>query len=383
MPSEPSSPSRSSAGFAAAQATGADWRACVQACLAALDPPPDATLGFAYFTDELAADAAHILQALREGSGVAHWVGTVALGVCGGDTVHFDRPALSIMLASLDPRSFKVFAPLATQGAALDADSAAWLAGTAAHVAVVHADQHSAPLDTLIARLVTHMDGGFLVGGIGSARQRCPQLADGVVDGGLSGVLLAEQVAIVTRLTQGCSPIGPRRSVTRGGSNIILELDGRPALDVFKEDIGEVLARDLRRVAGYIFAGFTVRGSDTGAYLVRNLLGIDPDSGALAVGEMVSEGDQLLFCRRDPPSAVQDMQRMLGELQAALGGRRPRGGLYVSCLARGPDQFDPPDLEIDLIRRQLGEFPLTGFFANGEIAHDRLYGYTGVLTLFL
>ena len=74
---------------------------------------------------------------------------------------------------------------------------------------------------------------------------------------------------------------------------------------------------------------------------------------------------------------------MLDDLAGALGGKKPKGGLYVSCLARGPNQFDPPDLELTLINKHLGDFPLAGFFANGEISHDRLYAYTGVLTLFI
>ena len=141
--------------------------------------------------------------------------------------------------------------------------------------------------------------------------------------------------------------------------------------------------RDLRRVAGYIFAGFQVQGSDTGEYLVRNLTGIDPESGAMAVGELVTPGDKLMFCRRDPQTAVQDMQRMLNDLGKMSDGRTVKAGVYVSCLARGPNQFDPPDLELTLIREQFGDIPVAGFFANGEISNDRLYGYTGVLTLFL
>ena len=178
---------------------------------------------------------------------------------------------------------------------------------------------------------------------------------------------------------------------------IMISLEGREVkkliqspqffTQIFEVGVGgerhQVLARDLRRVAGYIFAGFQVQGSDTGEYLVRNLTGIDPESGAMAVGELVTPGDKLMFCRRDPQTAVQDMQRMLNDLGKMSDGRTVRAGVYVSCLARGPNQFDPPDLELTLIREQFGDIPVAGFFANGEISNDRLYGYTGVLTLFL
>ena len=152
---------------------------------------------------------------------------------------------------------------------------------------------------------------------------------------------------------------------------------------MLKEDIGEVLARDLRKISGYIFAALPVPGSDTADYLVRNLTGIDQEAGAVAIGEMVDKGDPIMFCRRDPDTAVEDLKRMLNDLKRRAGGNPIKGGLYFSCVARGPTQFGPESADLGMIRDELGEFPLTGLFANGEISNDRLYGYTGVLALFL
>jgi small ligand-binding sensory domain FIST len=225
---------------------------------------------------------------------------------------------------------------------------------------------------------------GFLVGGLTASNNGFPQLADGVEDGGLSGVMLSlEAVPVQSGLTQGCSPIGPVHRVTESQQNVLIRIDDRPALDVFKEDIGEVLARDLRRVAGYIFAALPVSGSDTGDYMVRNLVGIDPEARALAIGELIAPGDQIMFCRRDHDSAVEDMRRMLGGLKRRVGKGPVRGGLYFTCCGRGPNQFGPDGAELQIVKEELGEFPLVGFFANGEISNNRLYGYTGVLTLFL
>jgi small ligand-binding sensory domain FIST len=144
-----------------------------------------------------------------------------------------------------------------------------------------------------------------------------------------------------------------------------------------------VLARDLRRAAGYIFAALPVKGSDTADYLVRNLTGIDPAHDAVAIGDYVSTGDTVMFCRRDHDSAIEDLRRMARDLKTRIGDAPIRGGLYFSCVARGPNQFGAGSKELGLIAEELGDFPLAGFFANGEISHDRLYGYTGVLTLFL
>ena len=116
---------------------------------------------------------------------------------------------------------------------------------------------------------------------------------------------------------------------------------------------------------------------------MRNLTGIDPDQGLIAIGEYVNAGDSIMFCRRDHDSAVEDMRRMLGDLRKRAGNAPIRGGLYFSCCARGPNQFGDNSEELGLIADELGDFPLVGFFANGEISNNRLYGYTGVLTLFL
>ena len=208
------------------------------------------------------------------------------------------------------------------------------------------------------------------------------QVADGVVESGFSGVSFSDSVTIATRLTQGCSPIGAKHVVTQCQQNVIVSLDGRPALEVFKEDIGEALARDLNRIGGQIFAGLPIAGSDTGDYLVRNLVGIDPANKLVAIGELVQQGTSIMFCRRDTKSANEDMKRMLESIHQGLFSR-PRGGLYYSCLGRGASLFGPNSEELKMIREALGDIPLVGFFCNGEISHNRLYGYTGVLTLFV
>ena len=200
--------------------------------------------------------------------------------------------------------------------------------------------------------------------------------------GGVSGALLADSVPVVSGLTQSCLLIGEPRTVTAAEENVIIELDGRPALEAFKDDIGELLARDLRQVGGSIFAALPVRGSDTGDYLVRNLVGLDEPNTLVAIGEHVEEGQVIQFCRRDPAAAAEDLTAMVTRLKERAGGTA-RGGVYFSCLARGPNMFGPDSRELEIIQDALGPVPLVGFFCNGEISHDRLYSYTGVLTLFV
>ena len=225
-----------------------------------------------------------------------------------------------------------------------------------------------------------------IFGGLVSHRCERPLVAGapgeaGLGANGVAGVMLAPEIAVATSLTQGCMPIGPVHRIEEARDNIVMAIDGRPALGVFLEDIGPELAQDLRRLGGVIFVGLPVPGSDTGDYLVRNLMAIDPGRGWVVVGAEVAPGDPILFCRRDPESARRDMERMVRQLAGRIGGP-PKAGVYVSCVARGANLFGEPGVETRLIRDTLGDFPLIGFFANGEISRDRLYGHTGVLTLF-
>ena len=126
-----------------------------------------------------------------------------------------------------------------------------------------------------------------------------------------------------------------------------------------------------------------IQGSDSGDYLVRNLVGIDPEQGLVAVSDRLDDKRRMMYCRRDGNSAREDLQHMLERLRKRRDGRTIRGGVYVSCLGRGRNQFGNDSEELKLIQQVLGDFPLVGFFANGEIYNGRLYGYTGVLTLFL
>lgn len=356
-----------------------DWREAANACLAQLGQGA-ASLGFLYVTDLLADHLGDILALFRKKTGVPHWVGTVGIGVCATGREYLDKAAMAAMVGDFEPDSFHVFSGVASTA---DVDNVALKCGGAApNFAIVHADPYNRHIAELVTRLAGRVESGFLVGGLTSSRRQNLQVADGVVEGGLSGVSFADSITVATRLTQGCSPIGPKHVVTACQQNVVISLDDRPALEVFKEDIGEALARDLNRVGGVIFAGLPIAGSDTGDYLVRNLVGIDPANRLIAIGELVQPGAGILFCRRDSKTANEDMARMLENIRQGMYSR-PRGGIYYSCLGRGASLFGPDSDELRMIRDALGDFPLVGFFCNGEISHNRLYGYTGVLTVFV
>ena len=363
--------------FRAAHAAAPDWRQAANTCLAQIgDIPAEANLGFLYVTDLLAGDLPNILNFLKEQTDIQHWTGSVGVGVCATSQEYNDQPALSVMIADFPADSFRVFPAIKSDIEEFEKHRA-WCDQADAHFGVVHGDPRNPKTPAFVAELAEAINDGYLVGGLSSSRGPNFQIAGGLTEGGLSGVVFSSKVPVATAHTQGCTPLGRQHEITECQDNIAIRIDDRPALDVFNEEAGEILARDPE----HLFVGFPIKGSDTGDYVVRNLMGVDTENKLLAVGGYLNPGDTIMFCKRDIRSAYEDLLRMLRDIKSRLGGR-PKGGVYYSCLGRGVHMFGQDSAELRAIRQELGDIPLVGFFANGEISHNRLYGFTGVLTLF-
>lgn len=370
----------------ASGAGGAHWADITRHCLSQLGKVGRDELGFVYVTDHLAPDLPAIVDQLRLSTGLENWIGTIGIGVLGHDGAgkiaeYFDEPAMSLMVLPVPADSFRLLDPNPGGGSSRLRALSDWMAAKKPGVALVHGNPTNGHLPALVRQL-SGTAGLFLLGGFTSSRQGYLQVAGETGEAALSGALLTGAVALVTGLSQGCTPIGQQHIITEAEDDLIKSIDDRPALEVLKEEIGPLLARDLNRIAGFIFAALPVAGSDTGDYLVRNITGIDQSRQWLAIGAEVAVGQPILFAKRDRASAEADFERMLLRLKSRID-QPIKGGLYISCVARGPNLFGPDAVETRMIAQHLGDFPLTGFFANGEISHDRFYAYTGVLTLFL
>ena len=370
--------------FRSAHAQSTDWNSATGECIASLGalPPIDAgmaRLGMIYVTEALAPRMGVIIEALRDGTGVAEWVGSAGLGIAGDEDDFFDEAAIAILVADFPNGSFQILSSaeaVSRAGAARKKDD---FAGPP--LLVLHADAGRPDVVDLIDKASNETQ-GYLIGGLTMSETSRHQVAGVVTDSGLTGVMFEPQVGVVTSLSQGCGPIGEFHTITRAMNNYMFELDGEPALDVLKRDVGDVLARDLRRAAGFIHAALPVAGSDTGDYVVRNLIGIDDSEGIVAIAENVEVGDRVMFVSRDPNAAVRDFRSMLDKLASRAAGKA-KAALFISCIARGPNMFGARGTELKMIRDAVGKIPLVGIYANGEISNSRLYGYTGVLTLFL
>lgn len=364
--------------FATAHAQADHWGLAAKSCLEGISAAlPAANIGILYASEGFAGDLSSILTFLRETTRIEVWVGAVAPGVIEGEAELYEGGALAVMVGGLPKGSFRCFSGLDV--AACKASLAEWPIARGSALALVHGDPRNPGLPALVHGMATEI--GFLAGGLISASVAPSQVADSVVSGGLSGLVLGEAVPVVVGLTQGCVPLGPIHTVTEAFEGVLMGLDGRPALDVLKDEVGELIARDLKRAAGYIHVALPVAGSDTGDYLVRALLGLDPRQGWLAVGDRIEVGQRLMFVRRDPNSARADMRRMLADVKRRLAGRAPRAAFYATCIGRGRHMFGADGIETAMIPAALGPLPLIGFFANGEISGERLYGFTGILTV--
>ncbi len=376
------------------------------------------TLALLYITDHYAGQADDILEHLEaELPLITDWSGTVGIGICSNNVEYFDEPALAVMLLELPTDQYRVFSGVAPLGL-----------GFEMHSALVHADGATPDVGELIYELAHRTDAGFLFGGLSSSRSDNLQFAvagdgnisgqgaaSGVFSGGLSGVAFGPSVGLVSRVTQGCKPVSKARTVTAAERNLILELDGVAALDVLLADLHisldkpqEALQAVRATLVGLAAAdGEPVRqtGNFGNDVVVRHIIGLDPARRGVAIADLVDSGARMAFCQRNTQAARSDLMRVCAEIReelepadmplqtaAALAAseleaaphpaRRIAGAVYVSCTGRGGPHFGWPSAELQLVRKALGDVPLVGFFAGGEIAYDHLYGYTGVLTVF-
>lgn len=346
------------------------------------------TLGWCYLTDYYAPAAEAILDELRlDFPGVA-WVGTVGVGVAASGIEYFDEPAMVLMVAPLPHACFRLFSGRQP----LPAASPEFVP----HTALVHADGGTPDLQDLLRDLGARTATGYLFGGLSSARNRPAHMADGVLSGGLSGVAFTSDVDLISRVTQGCQPIGPVRHVTRAERDLVISLDRRPALDCVMGDLGlndDVSNEDLFEALSGTLVGLSHGAEDSPTHsgqfgadtVVRHVIGIDLEHRVLKIADHVEPGMRLTFCTRNATAAGHDLVRIASEIRGDLESGAPRtiaGALYVSCSGRGGPHFGARNAELQMVQNAIGPVPLAGFFAGGEIARDHLYGYTGVLTVF-
>jgi small ligand-binding sensory domain FIST len=204
---------------------------------------------------------------------------------------------------------------------------------------------------------------------------------------GMVGVAMRGAVEVDTVIAQGCHPIGAPMFVTRHQQQVIFDLDGRPAVEVLQHLFETLDARDRARARNSLLLGVVMEPQrevyDRGDFLIRNVVGLDPQSGALATAHALHKNAVVQFHLRDAETSATELRELLA---ARRSGAAPAAALLFSCLGRGRGLYDVADHDSGLVREHLGErLPIAGFFCNGEIGpiagRTHLHGYTSALLL--
>lgn len=206
---------------------------------------------------------------------------------------------------------------------------------------------------------------------------------------GLVGLALTGDIEFDVIVSQGCRPVGKPYVITKAEGNVLYELAGRPALEIVRELIEDLGPKDRKLAEFSLSVGLVMNEHQSafkrGDFLIRNLVGFDPDASALMIGSLLKVGQTLQFQVRDAETSAEDLDRCLEGLGRQA---RPlaRGGMLVSCCGRGRNFYGKSDHDAKAIQTLQGPFPLTGFFANGEIGpvgmKNFVHGYTSSLVIF-
>jgi small ligand-binding sensory domain FIST len=254
-------------------------------------------------------------------------------------------------------------------------------------------DPYSFPTDLVLGELARRGPGVPVLGGIASARtldgNAALFLGDRLCDDGAVGLAFTG-VEVMPCVSQGAAPVGPELTVTAADGHVIRELAGRPALDTLREAIEGLDPDQQALVASGLLLGIVIGGGkpeyEQGDFLVRGVIGADPDAGTLTVGARVHEGTVVRLHARDAVSADRDLRAALGLRREALGGGMPAGALVFTCNGRGEAMFGTRDHDAITLEEELAGAPAAGFFAAGEIGpvggDPFLHGFTATVAVF-
>lgn len=336
-----------------------------------------------------ASSAGSVLDAVRRTARPERLVGCVAETVVGGDREVEGGPAVAVWLASLpEPaETFHIEFVRTSEGGVF---AGYRFEGPGSGPYLLIGDPFSFPTDHLLRHLNDRVPGTVVMGGMASGGMGPGEtrlfLDDRVLEDGAMGVRLPG-VRIRALVSQGCGPIGNVYTVTRAEGNVIHELGGRPPLQRLQELV-ETLPPEGRDLVGLgLHVGRAIdeykADPERGDFLIRGVTGVDPQSGALAVGDRVEVGETIQFHVRDAASADEDLRALL-EREAA---EPAEGALLFTCNGRGSRLFSVPDHDASLVSEELGGLPLAGFNCAGEIGpvggKNFLHGFTASIALFV
>ncbi len=331
--------------------------------------------------------------------GARHLIGCTGGGIIGADLEVERSSAISLWAASMPGVTVEPFRITQEQ-----VDEANGPAYWHSELDVEPGDEPSFillpdPFSLDAARTVEELSEAFpgrtIIGGLASgARQAGGNriwIGEKVYDSGAVGVVLTGPVRVRTIVSQGCRPIGEPLIITKAQRNVIVELASQPPVVALQETLKTLSDQDRQLAQQALFVGRVINEYQAefhrGDFLIRNIVGLDPNNGAIAIGDReVRSGQTIQFQLRDGNTANEDLNELIERQKDVLAEHPPQGALLFSCLGRGENLFGRPNHDVSVIHEKLGALPLAGFFCNGEIGPVGekvfVHGFTSVLGLF-
>ena len=320
-------------------------------------------------------------------------------GIIGNGLEVEQRPAVSVTAANLPDVTLVDFHLESDQLPDLDAAPEAW--ETIMKVTrdqdpqfVVLADPFSFQVPNLLLGLDYAFEKSPKIGGLASGGQQHGMnglfIGDQTHQSGAVGVAMYGNIAVDTVVAQGCRPIGKPMRITKSNRNLLEEVDGDTPLAVLRSLFQELNDRDKGLMRNSLFLGVVMDDfldePQQGDFLIRNVMGMDDQTGNLAIGEMLREGQLVQFHLRDAETSAEDLTAVLERYAGENRENQVHGALLFSCLGRGQYLYGRPNHDTDVFRDKLGSVPLGGFFCNGEIGPVSgttfLHGYTSSFGIF-
>ena len=380
--------SRIGAGLSTEQDTVEAARRAAREAGSGIDEAVD--LAFVFLSPTHRERAAEAAEAVLEELQPRNLVGCVAQGIVARERELEEGDAAGVWAASLPGAEIETF-----HAETFDGDEEIAVTGMPAlhepDLVALLVDPFTFRAPAVLELLNDDAPGTPLVGGIAVAGASPGSAALIVQDevheeGAVGAVVLGVRVRTV--VSQGCAPIGHDAVVTRAEGNVVFELAGKPALVRLQEEL-YALPEETRRQAGRgLLAGFVIDENlpeyGRGDFLVRGILGVDEETGALALGDTVRVGQTLRFHVRDAQAADEDLREALAR---EVGSSRAAGALLFTCNGRGLNMFSEPDHDARVVSEALGGDRLAGFFCGGEIGpvggKSFLHGFTATMAVFL
>ena len=336
---------------------------------------------------------------IAEISPVENLIGCSGGGVIGEGKEVENRPAVSITGAILPDVHLNFFhvddADLPTP----DDGPASWeeIVGVNADQKphfVVLPDPFTIHADSLVAGLDFAFNEGVKIGGLASggmsAGANALFLGKDVYHSGAVGMAMYGNVKVDTIVAQGCRPIGQSGVITKCQGNLLVELDGQSPMEALRKVFNESDNHDRKLINSALHLGVVMDSLKDqfrpGDFLIRNVMGLHQETGALVIGEMLSEGQVVQFHVRDAETARQDLEAVMDRYVEDNDSSGTSGALLFSCLGRGEHLFGRPNHDSDIFLNRISRAPLAGFFCNGEIGQvggsTFLHGFTSSFAMF-